>query len=123
MNPTIKSNHFLDSNQNPAGGNTFGVGFAIGWQNGPLGRRSPACSLNARLGKPCDAECTRKPQNGAFVEDIIEAAIDRIEFYQTTQFKCDRNANALEYLKVGLLNLRQRTIERERNNTEGTHQI
>ena len=38
MRSTVTSNHFSDGNGNPAGGTTYGNGFAIGWQNGPLGR-------------------------------------------------------------------------------------
>ena len=77
MRTAINEEHWLDGNQNPAGGTTFGPGFSIGWQNGPLGRN-----------------VTRKPQNGAFVEDIIQAVIGRIQFYQDSKFNCADNAEA-----------------------------
>ena len=101
----MNSSHFTDENGNPTGGTTYGVGFAIGWQNGPLGRGDE-----------------RQPPNGAFVEDIIRAAIDRLEFYQSTKFACDHNARALMALHDSLAILRNRTEEREQRQVEGTHQ-
>jgi hypothetical protein len=37
MRTQVIANHFSDADGNPAGGTTFGQGFCIGWQNGPLG--------------------------------------------------------------------------------------
>ena len=36
MESPITSTHWNDTNGNPAGGATYGHGFAISWQNGPL---------------------------------------------------------------------------------------
>lgn len=102
---TLASNHFTDSNGNPAGGTTYGRGFAIGWQNGPL---------------VDDGE--RISANGAFVEDIIKAAIDRIQHYQSTRFKSGYNENALLALNRALDHLAGRTKDREARGVEGTHQ-
>jgi hypothetical protein len=104
MRSKINSIHFNDENDNPAGGTTFGNGFAIGWQNGPLGRGDD-----------------RKEPNGAFVEDIIEAAADRIRYYQESKFACERNANALNHLESALEELHARTADREARDVEGTH--
>ena len=101
----FRSEHWVDDAGNPAGGNTFGNGFAIGWQNGPLGR----------------GEGRRMP-NGAFVEDVIDACADRIRFYQGSRFACDRNARALEHLHAALAELGARTREREALGIEGTHE-
>ncbi len=89
----------------PAGGTTFGNGFAIAWQNGPLGRGPE-----------------REEPNGAFVEDVITAALDRIEFYQDGRFACEENARAIEHLKLALQALESRTRRREQQQVEGTHQ-
>lgn len=102
----IYSDHFDDADGNPAGGTTFGCGFAIGWQNGPLGRGDE-----------------RKEPNGAFVEDIIRAAIDRIEYYQRSKFNCYENALAITHLEQALGVLEQRTAEREKRDVEGTHTV
>jgi hypothetical protein len=106
MNTPIKQEHWKDGNGNPAGGSTFGPGFAISWQNGPLGR---------------DGE--RREPNGAFVENIINAAIGRLEFYQASPFACDENARALTYLKSALQECNSRTQKRESRKVEGTHAV
>ena len=96
-----------DNNGNPTGGNVFGVGLSISWQNGPLGR---------------DAD--RQAPNGAFVETVIEAARQRIEFYQTAnnkKFACRENAIAITKLEEALLWLNKRTQDREARQVEGTH--
>ena len=87
----------------PMGGHTFGIGFSISWQNGPLGRG-----------------VDRTLPNGAFVEDIIDAARDRIEHYQTL-FPCAENDEALEHLRAALTALDRRTKDREARKVEGTH--
>ena len=104
MRTQINSIHFDDADGNPAGGTTFGNGFCIGWQNGPLGRGE-----------------NRKSPNGAFVEDIISAAADRIQYYQESKFACERNANALLHLKQAMEELHARTADREARDVEGTH--
>lgn len=104
MKAGFKSEHWNDENNNPAGGSTFGNGFAISWQNGPLGRGDE-----------------RKEPNGAFVEDVIEAAADRIRYYQSSRFACDYNAKALEHLEAALESLNDRTANREARSVEGTH--
>ena len=97
------ANH-LDENGRPAGGTVRGVGLTIDWQNGPLGR---------------DGE--RIPPNGAFVETVILSALQRIEHYQSTQFKCRENALAITKLEEALHWLNSRTNRREVAKTEGTH--
>ncbi len=79
MLQNLNEMHRLDDNGRPAGGNTYGVGIHITWQNGPLS---------------VDGE--RHDPNGAFVEGVIAAAIGRMEFYQSTEFSCRDNALALE---------------------------
>lgn len=105
MGTPFTENHWLDENGIPTGGCTFGDGFTISWQNGPLGRGED-----------------RKAPNGAFVENIIRAAIGRIEFYESTRFSCEDNQVALEHLNLALESLRNRTREREDRNVEGTHE-
>jgi len=104
MQSLVTGNHFSDENGNPSGGTTYGRGFAIGWQCGPLGRGED-----------------RIEPNGAFVEDIIKAALDRLEYYQQRKFNSSYNANAIDALHVALDSLNQRTIDREKRAVEGTH--
>ena len=100
----MKSEHWDDTYGNPCGGNTFGNGFAIGWQHGPLGRGDE-----------------RKEPNGAFVEEVIEAVIDRLAYYQSGKFACRANAHAKVSLEAALYALQNRTKDREKRNVEGTH--
>lgn len=97
-----------DENGNPAGGLVGGVGLWIKWQDGPLGRGDD-----------------RKEPNGAFVETVIAAAKQRLEYYQTTadgRFACEENLQAIRYLTVALQHLEKRTKDREARGVEGTHE-
>ena len=102
---TSQSDNFTD-NGNPAGGFFKSVGIEITWQDGALGRDSD-----------------RKEPNGAFVETVIEAALQRINFYQCTQLACRENSLAITKLEEALHWLNHRTQQREQRNVEGTHQV
>jgi hypothetical protein len=93
-----------DANGNPAGGFYKTIGIDISWQNGPLGRGAE-----------------RKEPNGAFVENVVHAAIVRIQYYQESKFNCRENAIALTHLETALLWLNKRTQDREERAVEGTH--
>ena len=95
-----------DEKGNPAGGNVWATGLSITWQDGPLGRAED-----------------RKEPNGAFVETVIAAAKQRIEYYQETRFRCRENALAITKLEEALHWLHHRTAERERREVEGTHSV
>ena len=108
MRTNIDSSHYTDLDGNPAGGVTWSIGLSVAWQKGPLGRGAD-----------------RKKPNGAFVEDVIAAALDRLLFYQQTdagKFACRQNAFAITSLKEALFWLNDRTEEREGREVEGTHE-
>lgn len=100
----VREFHHTDDNGNPAGGQTVGEGIDIVWQDGPLA-----------------VDGVRRPPNGAFVESVIQAAIGRIEFYQSSKFNCADNAEALDHLRLALAALQRRTADRETRGVEGTH--
>lgn len=106
MRDTFDAMNHLDSYGNPAGGSVDGVGLKIKWQDGPLGR---------------DAD--RILPNGAFVETVIAAALQRIQHYQDSRFKCRENALAITKLEEALHWLNHRTAERESRKVEGTHAV
>ncbi|KKK87303.1 hypothetical protein LCGC14_2754620, partial [marine sediment metagenome] len=56
----------VDEDGLPAGGNVTSIGLSIEWQKGPLGEEG----------------VDRREPNGAFVETLIAAALQRIEWYQ-----------------------------------------
>jgi hypothetical protein len=106
MKTKIHERHTTDGEGNPAGGLTTGTGIRIYWQDGPLGR-----------------DGGRKDPNGAFVEDVIAAALGRLRFYQRSAFNCSENENAIAALDKALDWLNDRTLRREAAGTEGTHKL
>ena len=98
------SEHWKNEDGVVTGGVSTGRGFTISWQNGPLGR----------------GEDRREP-NGAFVEDVIDAARDRIQFYQDGEFSCQENKTALYHLEQAAYILDMRTKSREKRGVEGLH--
>lgn len=96
MRQEIVGRHENDANGNPDGGQTEGKGIGIRWQKGPLGRGAE-----------------RKEPNGAFVEGVIAAALDRLNFYQASKFKCRENALAITKLEEALHWLDHRTAEQQ----------
>ena len=107
MTQEIVGKHDNDENGNPHGGLTVGRGINIEWQKGPLGRSEDG---------------SRVEPNGAFVEGVIAAAIDRLEYYQASKFKCRENALAITDLESAQNWLNRRTAEREARQVEGTHE-
>lgn len=105
----FESDNALDTTGNPAGGTVVGTGFSIDWQDGPLGRGAD-----------------RSAPNGAFVETVIAAVKQRLEFYQTARggkFACRENAAAITKLDEALMWLNKRTQDREAREVEGTHAV
>lgn len=101
----IHESHDTDTDGRPAGGRTTGIGFRITWQDGPLGQPP-------------------RPPNGAFVEDVIAAALGRLRFYQVCQdgaFACRENALAITKLEEALHWLDSRRRDREERGVRGTH--
>lgn len=101
-----QAHNSVDKNSNPTGGSVVGIGLSIEWQNGPLGNGEG-----------------RKEPNGAFVETVLDAARQRISFYQDSKFKCRENAIAITKIEEALLWLNKRTSDREHRQVEGTHTV
>ena len=106
--------HWTDSDGNPAGGFSSGDYFAISWQNGPLGRIGTA---------------DRREPNGAFVETVLQAIIDRGQLlldypphrYISKTMKSD-GLKFVAHLKKANGILDARTKRRTEAKTEGTHE-
>ena len=95
-------NWYDDDGVHPVGGVTYGHGFCIAWQDGPKGPHSDP--------------------NGAYVEAIIKAVIQRLEFFQDSKLACDENSRALLHLDHALDWLTKRLKDREERGVRGTHQ-
>lgn len=101
-----KEHHIMDPEGNPCGGHTSNSGIEIEWQNGPLGRGPE-----------------RKMPNGAMVEDVLDAAKGRLEFFQHSKFANFYNAIAIGLIDLAIQVLNMRTAEREIRGVEGLHQL
>lgn len=105
MVQAIQAENHLDDQGRPAGGYVKGIGIDITWQDGPLGRGDD------RVGP-----------NGAFVETVIAAALQRLQHYNQTEFRCRENSLAITHLEEALHWLQHRTADREERAVEGTHE-
>lgn len=100
------SRFFNDVDGNPDGGVTSAPGLLISWQRGPM-----------------VVDGIRVGQNGAFVEDVITAAVERLKYFQSTKFECSENMVAITHLEAALRALQERTAAREQRGVEGTHSV
>ena len=106
MMQEINCSNRVDDKNNPTGGHVSGEGIDIRWQDGPRGT-SPK----------------NKAANGAFVEGVIQAAIQRLQFFQETKFECVENSNAIQGLTIALKALNSRTALRQERMVEGQNKI
>lgn len=109
----IKATNVLDSDGNPTGGTVnMRMGernpLRVQWQDGPRGK---------------DAEDNLGPSNGAFVEDVIWAAYQRLAFFQDSKYAHEANANAMTHLEAALRCLNRRRTERADRGVEGQHEV
>ena len=109
MKQEISGNHKQDEQGNPAGGFTEGRGIRIDWQDGPIPRDES--------GQPMQSP------NGAFVEGVIAAAIDRLKFYEKSNFACSYNREAIDHLEQALVRMEARTTDRLERKVEGEHKV
>ncbi len=96
----------VDENGVPTGGFARGIGVSITWQGAPLGRGGD-----------------RRKQTGAYVEDVLEACLGRLKYYQGTKFSCPENVLAISDLEGTLKWLHRRTEDREKRLVDGTSGI
>ena len=97
--------NLIDGHGNPTGGSITGLGLGISWQDGPLGRGAE-----------------QRAPTGAFLEDVILAAIVRLRFFQASKFACRENAIALTKLEEALHWLQARHDDREARGVQGLHE-
>lgn len=120
MKQFITEDHYVDEEGNPAGGETNGTGIRIDWQDGPIRRIEEVADPDSVGGTRF--RLTDEP-NGAFVEGVIQAALGRLTYYQSTPFSCRENALAITKLEEALHWLEHRTDDRRDRGVEGTHEV
>lgn len=125
VNPGIVAENQVDDNANPTGGyvrliittpkdgaNAF-MALKINWQDGPrgTGEANP------------DGSPVLLPPNGAFVEDVLWAALQRLEFFNAGKYRDCANSLAITHIEQALQALKDRQLERSYRGVEGKHEV
>ena len=105
---TVRARNYTDDKGNPAGGYCLGVGLCVHFQDGPRGKNP-----DGSLGEP----------NGAFVEDLIVAAIKRLEFFQASKFAHPANEQAIKHCFAAIEALASRARERAERGVLGANEV
>lgn len=108
INPSATAVNRTDVNGNPSGGSVASEGLDISWQDGPRGQEGTDELL---------------PPNGAFIEDVLWAALQRLEFFQDSKYRDRGNALAITHIEGALQALKDRQLERSARNVEGKHEV
>lgn len=105
---TLRCRNYFDADGNPAGGYAHGPGLCATFQDGPRGRA---------------ADGSLEPANGAFVEDLLVAAAQRLEFFQRSRFKHEKNQAALDYIYSAINAMNARATERAQRGVLGQNTV
>lgn len=119
VNEKLVATNVVDVDNNPTGGDVILYDkypamsedneiLKIRWQNGPRGTSVPGVLL---------------PPNGAFVEDVIWAALQRLEFFNEGKYRDRANSIAITKLEEALQALKNRQLERSYRGVEGKHEV
>lgn len=110
----VVARNYTDDAGNPAGGYAHGPGMTIAWQDGPRGK------IHESGGPP---EGRLAPANGAFVEDALVAARQRLEFFQQSPYAHDANAEAIRHIDYAIEALHNRAKERASRGVLGANVV
>lgn len=61
--------------------------------------------------------------NGVRDEDLLMTVLTRLEAFQSSEFKCNENQEAINGIREALESLQNRTLKRYNRGVEGTSQI
>ena len=104
----VRARNYSDTDGNPAGGYVHGPGLCVSFQDGPRGKQG-------------DGEL--HPANGAFVEDLLVGALQRLEFFQASKFRHVRNQEAIDHIVSALEALNTRAAERKERGVLGANVV
>jgi hypothetical protein len=123
INPLLRAANKLDENENPTGGEVSlhvtkngdeeFPALIINWQDGPRGTDATNPDGSPVLADP----------NGAFVEDVLWAALQRLEFFNNSKYRDRANSMAITHIEQALQALKDRQLERSYRNVEGKHEV
>lgn len=122
IHPLLRATNILDENDNPTGGHVVlyvekGGGeqfpaLIVNWQDGPRG-----------AGTNPDGSPTLADPNGAFVEDVLWAALQRLEFFNAGKYRDRANSIAITKIEEALQALKDRQLQRSYRGVEGKHEV
>lgn len=107
VQPGIIARNLRDADDNPTGGDVKGKGLEIKWQEGARSKDGEALA----------------DSNGAFVEDVIWTALQRLQFFQESKYKTRENALAITHLEKSLFWLNHRRLQRAARGIEGRYEV
>lgn len=122
ISPNLEAHNRLDKNENPTGGEVVLYidtpvsnypALTVQWQDGPRGTGE----TNA------DGSPILAPPNGAFIEDVLWAALQRLEFFNESKYRDRANSLAITHIEAALQVLKDRQLERSYRNVEGKHEV
>lgn len=118
VNEKLVATNVVDVDNNPTGGSArllIGDSYSpdsevlkVKWQDGPRGIPNSDQLL---------------PPNGAFVEDVIWAALQRLEFFNEGKYRDRANSIAITKIEEALQALKNRQLERSFRKVEGKHEV
>ena len=82
-----------------------------------IARTAPYCFINFQKGPVAEAG-----KNGIFIEDLLQICRHRLHCFQTGDFACRENEQALTKIEEALHWLDRRTKERQHRGVEGTNE-
>ena len=108
VNDVFHATNVVDEDDNPIGGIVESTGLKVEWQNGPRGQEG-----TDELAAP----------NGAFVEDVLYAAMQRLEFFNKSKYSDRANSIAITKIQEAMQAMKHRSIERSYRGVEGKHEV
>ena len=112
----VQSEFLTDQDGNPTGGRTEMM-VAHYPEDGAEGSLRHAIDINWQDGIIGDGV-----QTGAFIEDVLEAARQRLLFFNGTKFRCRENSVAITKIEEALQWLDWRTRQRVIQDVENTYE-
>ncbi len=112
----VQSEFLTDQDGNPTGGNT-NLMVTHYPDDGSEGYMATAIDINWQDGIVGD-----EGQTGAFVEDVLEAARQRLQFFNSTKFRCRENSLAITKIEEALQWLDWRTRQRVAQDVENSYE-
>lgn len=111
----VKSEFSVDADGHPTGGFTV-MAVTAKDTEGAQGYQAIHIQWQDGMVNPTDG------QNGAFVEDVLETARQRLQFFNSTEFRCRENSLAITKIEEALQWLDWRTRQRVAEEVENTYE-